>query len=428
MGEWAVEQARNPTTSGWIMNDPGAVPNRSRYDVIIAGARCAGASTAMLLTRAGMRVLVVEPTRRGSDTLSTHALMRGGVQQLHRWGILDDVRASGAPAIRLVTFHYGDEEIPIALEPTEGVDALYAPRRTVLDELLAREAEAAGAEVRHGLSVANLLRDSTGRVRGASLSGAGLTTTDVEANLVIGADGIRSRVARIVNAEVQHSLPHASAAVYGYVRDPGLEGYHWYYGDGASVGTIPSNDGEACVFVSVPQARFQSQLSLGWSELHATVLREVSQDLAERVAAAGGPGKLRAFAGVPGFLRRAAGPGWALVGDAGYFRDPITAHGITDALRDSEFLAQAVLRGDEIAIARYAEDRYARVREFFEITDRIASFDWTMDQVKLEHRRLSKAMKKLADTQQEFEAPRLRARCARNLVPVAPGSNDVSAA
>lgn len=383
----------------------GTVPNKSRYDVIIAGARCAGASTAMLLARAGLQVLVVEPTRRGSDTLSTHALMRGGVQQLNRWGILNSVRASGAPAIRTVTFHYADEEIRIPLGPGDGVDALYAPRRTVLDELLVSAAEDAGAEVRHGLAVVDLLRDRAGRVRGASIAGANLTTTNVEANLVIGADGIRSRVARILNTRVEHALPHASASIYGYVPGLGLEGYHWYYDVGASVGTIPSNGDETCVFVSVARERFEAERGFGTAALYAAVLPEVSRELAERVAIAGGPQKLRAFAGVPGFLRRAAGPGWALVGDAGYFRDPITAHGITDALRDSELLAQAVLRADEKMIVRYAEERYERVRTFFEITDRIASFDWTMEQVKLDHLRLSKEMKKLADSQREFGAP-----------------------
>ncbi len=119
---------------------------RDRYDVIIAGARCAGASTAMLLARQGLRVLVVDPTRRGSDTLSTHALMRGAVLQLHRWGVLDDIRAAGTPPIRKTTFHYGDEDLEIPINPRDGIDALYAPRRTVIDVVLLDAAEAAGAE------------------------------------------------------------------------------------------------------------------------------------------------------------------------------------------------------------------------------------------------------------------------------------------
>src|SRR5262245_23530275 len=110
---------------------------KSRYDAVIVGARCAGAATAMLLARAGMDVLLVEQGLRGTDTLSTHALMRAGVLQLFRWGLLDAIKAAGTPPIETTTFHYGDEALDIRIKPRDGVDALYAPRRTVLDPLLA---------------------------------------------------------------------------------------------------------------------------------------------------------------------------------------------------------------------------------------------------------------------------------------------------
>ena len=125
-------------------------------------------------------------------------------------------------------------------------------------------------------------------------------------------------------------------------------------------------------------------------------LREVSPDLAGRVAGSAGPGKLRAFAGRRGFLRRASGPGWALVGDAGFFRDPITAHGITDALREAEFLAGAVLEGED-ALARYQAGRDERVRGLFDVTDRISSFDWTLDEVQEQHLVLAREMNALVD-------------------------------
>ncbi len=94
---------------------------RSSYDVVVVGARVAGASTAMLLARLGLRVLAVEQARYGSDTLSTHALMRGGVLQLHRWGLLPLVEAAGTPCIRSTSFHYGDEEVAIAIKPRNGI-------------------------------------------------------------------------------------------------------------------------------------------------------------------------------------------------------------------------------------------------------------------------------------------------------------------
>src|SRR5258705_10840670 len=108
-----------------------------RYDAVVVGARCAGAATAMLLARRGMRVLLFDRDRRGADTLSTLALMRAGVLQLHRWGLMDALLATGAEAIRSTSFIYDDEAITVPIKPRNGVDALYAPRRTVLDPLLA---------------------------------------------------------------------------------------------------------------------------------------------------------------------------------------------------------------------------------------------------------------------------------------------------
>jgi len=377
----------------------------TRYDVIIAGARCAGASTALLLARAGLRVLLVDPAARASDTLSTHALMRGAVLQLHRWGVLDEIRSAGTPEIRSTTFHYGDEVIAIPIKERDGLDALYAPRRTVLDAALVDAASDAGAEVAHGRAVSGLLTDDRGRVIGARMSGSDRETVTIRADLVIGADGINSRVARLLNAPVTHSAPHATASIYGYWKNLGLEGNHWYYAIGSAVGSIPTNGGETCVFASIPPARFEARRRDGLEELYSEVLREVSEDLARRVAGSGGPGKLRAFAGVPGFLRRGAGPGWALVGDAGYFRDPLTAHGISDALREAEFLARSVIDGREEALHAYDEARYERVRGFFEVTDRIASFDWDMDEVKEHHMVLAKEMNALIDMQRGFGAP-----------------------
>ncbi len=255
---------------------------RDRYDVVIAGARCAGASTAMLLARQGLRVLVVDPTSRGSDTLSTHALMRGGVLQLHRWGVLDAIRAAGTPTIRTTTFHYGGEPIEVSIKPRDGVDGLYAPRRTVIDRILCDAAVAAGAEVVHGRSVVDVLRAPDGRVRGASISGADRQVIDVAADLVIGADGVRSRVARIVEAEPEYSVLHTTASIYGYWKDLGWEGLHWLYNIGAAVGSIPTNDGDTCVFVSLPPTRFESDRKNGLKALYNDLLSDVSPMLALR--------------------------------------------------------------------------------------------------------------------------------------------------
>ncbi len=376
---------------------------RDRYDVVIAGARCAGASTAMLLARQGMRVLVVDPAIRGSDTLSTHALMRGGVLQLHRWGLLDAIRAAETPTIRTTTFHYGDEAIEVSIKERDGVDGLYAPRRTVIDPILVDAALAAGAEVVHGHSVVDLLRASDGRVCGAHIAGADQQVIDVATDLVIGADGVRSRVARILQAEPDYSVLHTTASIYGYWKDLGWEGFHWLYDIGAAVGAIPTNDNDTCVFASLPPARFATERADGLDTLYHALLSDVSPELAQSVNESELSGKLRAFAGTTGFLRRSAGPGWALVGDAGYFKDPITAHGITDALRDAELLARAVAEGGDGALAGYQETRDDLVKGLLDVTDHIASFEWDLDGAKEDHLVLSREMNAEVDLLQTWD-------------------------
>lgn len=366
---------------------------RDHYDVIIAGARAAGAPTAMLLARRGLRVLLVDPVPRGRDTLSTHALMRSGVLQLRRWGLLDRLLAAGTPAAKVTTFDYGDESVVVPIKPKDGVDALLAPRRTVLDPILLDAAEEAGAYVASGLSVRGLIRDADGRVRGAWLDGVDPRfSRAVSADLVIGADGVRSRVARLVEAPMERRGSHATASIYGYWNGLGRPGYRWYFRPGVGIGTIPTNGGDTCVFVSVNPQEFHEGRTGGLERLFHETVRRVDPLLADELAAASPSGELRGFAGIPGFFRRSVGPGWALVGDAGYFRDPLTAHGISDAFRDAELLARAVTAGSERVLESYQSERDAAARGLMDVTDRIASLAWTMDEVKVLHKELSREM------------------------------------
>src|SRR2546429_3582541 len=160
------------------------------YDVIIAGARCAGAATALLLARQGARVLVLDKSRYGTDTLSTHALMRGAVLQLHRWGLLPAVVEAGTPPVRSTSFHVAEAVTTIAVKPRHGVEALYAPRRSVLDAILADAARGAGADVRFGATVTGLRRDRAGRGTRVTRRG-GQGPPEARARLGIGADGPR---------------------------------------------------------------------------------------------------------------------------------------------------------------------------------------------------------------------------------------------
>ncbi len=364
----------------------------ARYDVLIAGARCAGASTALMLARAGLRVLVVDPLPRGRDTLSTHALMRGAVLQLHRWGLLDRVRAAGTPAITATTFDYGDEVVTIPLKSKDGVDALFAPRRTVLDPILVDAAEEAGAEFRHGWALAELIRDGERRVRGARLRGPGQASTLVEADWVVGADGLRSPTARLVGAATLRSARHTTASIYGYWTGLPDHEYRWCFRPGMGAGIIPTNDGRACVFVSVSPRQLEAVGARGLRRLVDRQMRRVDPELATRLARGPDAVPLRAFAGHPGHLRQVHGPGWALVGDAGYFRDPLTAHGISDALRDAELLAEALAVGSEEALADYQRQRDSVAVGLMDVTDRIAALDWSMAEVKELHHRLNLQM------------------------------------
>ncbi len=363
------------------------------YDVIIIGARCAGASTALLLARQGLRVLVVDKSRHGSDILSTHALMRGGVLQLQRWGVLDAVRAAGTPPVSTTTFHYLEESIEVVIKPRDGVDALYAPRRTVLDPILAEAAVEAGAEVLRGARLVDLIRDTEDRIRGVVIEDLPGQYQRISADLVIGADGVRSTVARLVSPTVIRWGAHAAAVVYGYWEDLDLEGYHWHFGPGVSAGAIATNGG-TLVFAGVPRDRFMNEIRFNPREGFFRILRETAPDLADAVGAARQSGGFRSYAGQPGYLRQTHGPGWALVGDATYFKDPITAHGITDALRDAELLSRAVRTATEDGWTSYQETGNVLSLELFELTDTIASFAWNLDELKQLHKQMSDEMRR----------------------------------
>jgi len=365
---------------------------RDEYDAVVVGARCAGAATALLLARRGLHVLAIDRGQRGSDTLSTHALMRAGVLQLRRWGLLEAVIATGVPPVRHAVFHYADAVAEVAVKSRDGVEALYAPRRTVLDSLLVDAAVAAGADAVHGVALGGLTLDRAGRVTGILVNNDKGVRRSIAAGIVIGADGLRSAVAQLVGAAPYHVARHTSGVVYGYWSGLDLQGYHFYYRPGVSAGAIPTNDGQTCVFASMPGARFQTEIRFDIAAGYRRVIAETEPPLAARLSEATLASRLKGFAGERGFFRQSWGPGWALVGDAAYFKDPITAHGMTDALRDAELLARAVAEGSEQALADYQATRDDLGRRFHDTTDGIASFEWNLDEVQRMHRALSEEM------------------------------------
>lgn len=381
-----------------------------RYDVVVVGARIAGAGTALLLARAGLRVAVVDRARRGADTVSTHALMRAGVMQLDRWGILPAVRAAGTPPVRRTLFHYPGETVQVTIRPSIGVDALYAPRRTVLDPLLIDAAAAAGAHVLDRTALVDLLQEGD-RVAGVRVRGADGKERVLRSRITIGADGIRSDVAGAVRAALERSATNAGAVLYAYRRDLPTEGYEWAYGHGAAAGLIPTNGGLTCVFAGTTPERYRDARRRGAQTALRSLFARAAPGHVTRLDESSAAGPVHAWSGVAGFVRRSWGPGWALVGDAGYFKDPITTHGMTDALRDAELLAAAVVdalasgANEREALATYQQRRDSLSSLLFDVTDRIASYRWTLAEVPGLLREASSAMTDEVEFLQHLDAP-----------------------
>ncbi|GLZ36538.1 NAD(P)/FAD-dependent oxidoreductase [Actinokineospora sp. NBRC 105648] len=340
------------------------------YDAIVVGARCAGSSAAMLLARRGYRVLLVDKVTQPTDTVSTHYLQQYGLAKLEQWGLLDTLVATGVTPMTRMTVSYRDYLIDGFADPFEGIEATYAPRRTVLDPILLDAAKAAGAEVREGYTVRELIVED-GRVVGVRGSRGAESPTEERARVVIGADGSQSFVGKAVGAEIYQRIPAASFIYYTYFS--GLEThFHSRIGVDQQVGVWPTSDGLTLMAVMKPLDR--------WNEFRTDVeanflqiVKDIVPDIAEQVADTGE--RQEKFTGIrypDNFYRRSHGPGWALVGDAGYHKDPITGQGISDALVYAELLADRVEQGlsgqrplDE-ALADYAAARDERTGSAFQ--------------------------------------------------------------
>jgi flavin-dependent dehydrogenase len=360
---------------------------RMFYDALIVGARVAGAATGLRLAAAGARVLIVDRDVAIGDTLSTHALMRPGVELLSRWGLLEPLLRAGTPHVRQAVFQYGSDRVTVPIRPTQASLGLVAPRRWLLDRTILEAAVAAGAELSLGTAIEGVIRDGQ-RVTGATLRGKGGQRYDVCADTVIGADGRGSRTAEAVGARLLATSPHRTATVYGYFPDIANEGYRWFFGDGASAGAIPTNDGLHCIFAACLPEEHKATFADPLDGMKAIVHR-FDPEIADRLAA--GPAeRLRRFPGAPGHLRARMGAGWALVGDAAFFKDPATAHGITDALLDAHYLSDTIIRRDA---REYAGARRAQSLALFETTQRIASFDWELGELRSLHESLNTCMR-----------------------------------
>jgi flavin-dependent dehydrogenase len=350
----------------------------ANYDVIVIGARCAGSPTAMLLARMGYRVLVLDRASFPSDTLSTHVIQPKGVAALARWGVLDAVAATGCPPVLKQNFDFGAFTLSGTPRPVAGNSTAYAPRRTVLDKILVDAAAAAGAEIRERVTVEEILRDDDGAVIGVAGHDRDGTRLIERAQVVIGADGRNSMVAQALQPAEYNTKPRLQYSYYTYWADLPVDGFEIYIRPDRGWGAVATNDGLTMVAVGWPIAERDDYRS----DIEGNYLKtfELVPAWAERMRAATRVEKFTG-GGVRNFLRVPYGPGWALVGDAGYNKDPITAQGISDAFRDAELVTAALdstFQGQTDyadAMAAYQAARDADVMPMYEFTTQLATLE-----------------------------------------------------
>ncbi len=346
------------------------------YDVAIVGARCAGSPTAMLLARKGYRVLLVDKAAFPSDTMSTHFIHAPGVARLQRWGVLDKVVASNCPPVRSYSLDLGPFSLTGCPPPMDGMATGYAPRRTVLDKILVDAAVEAGAELRERFPIEEVCfeGDRVIGVRGRTTNGTKVTE---KARLIIGADGLRSLVARTVGAPITYEKPTVACVYYTYWSGVKVDRVELYPRENRFAVAFPTNDDLVCTFMAFPREAFQDVRKD--IEGHYLKTLERMPRLGERILSGKRAGRYIGTADLPNFFRKPYGPGWALVGDAGYHKDPNGAHGISDAFRDAELLSDAVDIGFsgreplEDALANYERQRNESAMPSFELNFQFAT-------------------------------------------------------
>lgn len=340
------------------------------YDVIIIGARAAGSPTAMLLARQGQRVLLLDRATFPSDTLSTHQLQLPASALLKQWGLLDKVQATNPGAAHYVCFDMGVVRFDGAYPNLDGINSVHSPRRFILDQILVDAAITAGAELRQGFIAEELLWEGQQVVgiRGRSTHGTAMTE---RAGMVIGADGQRSLVAKAVNAPRYNEHPVLTCGYYSYWQGVAPNGGEIYRRGQRTITVWPTNDHLTLIYVAWPAAEFNRFRADVEGNFQATL--DLVPSLAERVCAGKRVERISGAGDIPNFFRKPYGPGWALVGDAGYIKDPISGMGIGDAFRDAQLLANAlesisIGRKPANALGDYEQRRNQAAKPFYAIT------------------------------------------------------------
>jgi flavin-dependent dehydrogenase len=329
------------------------------YDVIVIGARCAGSPAAMLFARQGYRVLLLEKARFPQDTLSSHYIHQPGVALLDRWGLLDELRAAGCPPIDHQSYEAPGVRLDGFALPVDGHRTTYAPRRFVLDPILAGGAVASGAEFRESCAVTDLVFEDD-RVAGVRYTTPGGAEATDRARLVVGADGMRSLVARKAGAPNVIEHPRMTCVYYSYWA--GVPGhFELYEGPGRWIGLAPTNDDLTLIMTYFPQSEF-AEVRTAVEPAYLEAVRTTAPELYERMSAGRRVEQMYGTGHQENFFRKAHGPGWVLLGDAVHHKDSITARGITDAFAQAQSLTEHI--GEQLhddaalrtALRRYEND------------------------------------------------------------------------
>lgn len=343
------------------------------YDVIVVGARCAGAPTAMLAARAGLSVLMLERATFPSDTISTHWMLHGAVQHLTEWGLLDRLVESGCPPIEHLSIDYDGIVIEGTPTTATGTARTFAPRRQVLDALLVEGAINAGVELRTGVSVVDVLVEPAGAQ--VTIQSSGGARQSERARVVVGADGRNSTVARCVGAKPLVDRGVLASTMYGYWSGAGIEGVQAVIRPDSGINMWPTHGGLTVVAVTVPHQDDGRPLEQRYhAQLESSGVRQ------SRLADAELASPVSGLLSPRNYQREAVGPGWALAGDASQQLDPISAHGITDAFADADGLSKALQAGLAPAgelpaeLERFAKRRRRERMPVFEIACRQAQF------------------------------------------------------
>ncbi|HUS29842.1 MAG TPA: NAD(P)/FAD-dependent oxidoreductase [Kofleriaceae bacterium] len=333
------------------------------YDAIIVGARCAGAPLARFLARAGKKVALVDSATFPSDQpMSTHFIHPYGMRVLEDLGLAERIRDI-SPPVNLMRQDVGGHIVEFRINPGGS-----CPRRIDLDQVLLDGAREAGAEVRLGERVIEIIREKS-RVVGVVTASREATRHELRGNVVVGADGRHSTIGDLVEAERYFEYVGPRGAYWAYWPRPKFFDEAPYNG-----ATMLRFVGEHFQFV-FPTNRDQLILGVGFpreelatwkTDPHAKLLEHLrSTPFFKPLVEAQPISKTLGLTKAEYFFRRAAGPGWALVGDAGLFKDPTPGLGITDALRDAKNLAAAIIEGGDQALERYWRQRDVDSIELF---------------------------------------------------------------